>query len=92
MTDTTNNIDSNTNDKIDIKSQLERLLDYYGDGYTLSENIFDLIEDFASSDAYSDEDVESLNNLSERELIEQFEAASTFNYYKIGKYHVLIWV
>lgn len=74
-----------------LEPQLRRLLDYYGDGYTMSENIFDLIDDFTSSDAYSEDYVDYLNNLSERELIEQFEVASTFNYFKIGKYHVLIW-
>ena len=69
---------------------IEEILDSLGYDYCkISENIYDLIEEYASSDAYSNDDVEALRNMNEDDLAETFALGSNFYYQRFGSYHVL---
>lgn len=60
-------------------------------GYTVSKNIYDLIEDFCSSDAYSNEDVETMNKMSVQELEQVLRNCTFATFTKLGKYYALIY-
>lgn len=69
---------------------IEEVFDCIGADYCkASKNIYDLIEELTSSDAYSNEDVEALRELSEEELKEFIMTQTNFFYAKFGAYHVL---
>lgn len=69
---------------------IEDVFDCIGADYCkASKNIYDLVEELASSDAYSNKDVEALRELSEEELKEFIITQTNFFYTKFGAYHVL---
>ena len=69
---------------------IEEVFDCIGvDYYKASKNIYDLIDELASSDAYSEEDIEALRNMPEQELIKFILEHTDFFYTKFGAYHVL---
>lgn len=59
--------------------------------YTISNNPRDLIEDYAVSDAFTEEDVEWLMSTDEKTLIEQFETKPDTRYMCINGYHLLVY-
>lgn len=69
---------------------IDEVFDCIGFDYCkASKNIYDLIEELASSDAFSKEDAETLRNMSEEELKEFIITQTNFFYAKFGTYHVL---
>ena len=69
---------------------IEEVFDCIGvDYYKASKNIYDFIDELASSDAYSEEDIEALRNMPEQELIKFILEHTEFFYTKFGAYHVL---
>lgn len=77
-------------DVIKERKTIEEVFDCIGVNYCkASKNIYDLVEELASSDAYSNKDVEALRELSEEELKEFIIIQTKFFYTKFGAYHVL---
>lgn len=77
------------------QEEIEKYLDDMGVAYTISENPRDLIEDYAASDAFSEEDVEWLMSTDEKTLIEQFKIKPDARYVCIhgftNDYHLFIY-
>lgn len=71
--------------------EIEAYLDGKGISYTISDNPRDLIEDYASSDAFSEEDVEWLMSTDEKTLIAQFKLKPDAYYIKIKEYHLFVY-
>lgn len=78
-------------DVIEKCKTIEEVFDCIGvDDYCkASKNIYDLIDELTSSDAYSEEDIEALRNMPEQELKEFILERTNFFYTKFGAYHVL---
>lgn len=69
---------------------IEEVFDCIGVDYCkASKNIYDLIDELTSSNAYSEEDIEALRNMPEQELKEFILEHTNFFYTKFGVYHVL---
>lgn len=77
------------------QEEIEKYLDDMGVAYTISENPRDLIEDYAASDAFSEEDVEWLMSTDKKTLIEQFKKKPDARYMCINgfanDYHLFIY-
>lgn len=77
------------------QQEIEKYLDDREMSYTISDNPRDLIEDYAASDAFSEEDVEWLMSTDEKTLIEQFKKKSDARYMCINgftnDYHLFIY-
>lgn len=77
------------------QEEIEKYLDDMGVSYTISDNPRDLIEDYAASDAFSEEDVEWLMSTDEKTLIEQFKKKPDARYMCINgftnDYHLFIY-
>ena len=77
------------------QEEIEKYLDDMGVSYTISDDPRDLIEDYAASDAFSEEDVEWLMSTDEKTLIEQFKKKSDARYMCIhgftNDYHLFIY-
>lgn len=55
------------------QQEIEKYLDDREMSYSISDDPWDLIEDYAASDAFSNEDIEWLLSTDEKTLIEQFK-------------------
>lgn len=73
------------------KKEIEKYLDGREMSYSISDNPRDLIEDYAASDAFSEEDVEWLLSTDEKTLIEQFKMKPDARYMFINGYHLLVY-
>lgn len=77
------------------QGEIEKYLDDMGVAYTISENPRDLIEDYAASDAFTEEDVEWLMSTDKKTLIEQFKKKPDARYMCIhgftNDYHLFIY-
>ena len=73
------------------QQKIEKYLDDREMSYTISDNPRDLIEDYAASDAFSEEDVEWLMSTDEKTLIEQFQIKPDARYMCINGYHLFIY-
>lgn len=77
------------------QEEIEKYLDDMGVAYTISDDPRDLIEDYAASDAFSEEDVEWLMTTDEKTLIEQFKKKPDARYMCIhgftNDYHLFIY-
>lgn len=73
------------------QQEIEKYLDDREMSYTISDNPRDLIEDYAASDAFSEEDVEWLMSTDEKTLIEQFQIKPDARYMCINGYHLFIY-
>lgn len=77
-------------DVIEKCKTIEEVFDCIGVDYCkASKNIYDLVEELARSDAFTNDDIEAIQELSEQELIEFILAKTNFFYTKFGAYHVL---
>ena len=77
------------------QQEIEKYLDNRAMSYTISDNPRDLIEDYAASDAFSEEDVEWLMSTDEKTLIEQFKIKPDARYMCINgltnDYHLFVY-
>ena len=77
------------------QEEIEKYLDDMGVSYTISDDPRDLIEDYAASDAFSEEDLEWLMATDEKTLIEQFKKKPDARYMCIhgftNDYHLFIY-
>lgn len=69
---------------------IEEVFDCIGVDYCkASKNIYDLVEELASSDTFTNDDIEAMQEMSEQELKEFILDHTNFFYTKFGAYHVL---
>ena len=73
------------------QQEIEKYLDDREMSYTISDNPRDLIEDYAASDAFTEEDVEWLMSTDEKTLIEQFKIKPYTQYMFVNGYHLLVY-
>lgn len=73
------------------QEEIEKYLDDMGIAYTISDNPRDLIEDYAASDAFTEEDVEWLMSTDEKTLIEQFKKKPDARYMFVNGYYLFIY-
>lgn len=73
------------------QQEIEKYLDDREMSYSISDNPRDLIEDYAASDAFTEEDVEWLISTDEKTLIEQFKTKPYTQYMFVNGYHLLMY-
>lgn len=73
------------------QEEIEKYLDDMGVSYTISDDPRDLIEDYAASDAFSEEDVEWLMTTDKETLIEQFKRKPDAQYMFVNGYYLFIY-
>lgn len=71
--------------------EIEKYLDDREMSYSISDDPRDLIEDYAASDAFTEEDVEWLMSTDEKTLIEQFKKKPDARYMFVNGYHLLMY-
>ena len=70
---------------------LEQVLDEFGLPYVIGDTVYDLINDYAASDAYSEEDVARLRAMSPERLQEVFRCTEGIAFIKTKNQYALIW-
>lgn len=73
------------------QQEIEKYLDDREMSYSISDDPRDLIEDYAASDAFSEEDVEWLMSTDEKTLIEQFKTKPYTQYMFVNGCHLLMY-
>ena len=71
---------------------LEQVLEELGLSYTIGDTVYDLIDDYAASDAYSEEDVARLRAMSPERLQEVFRCTNGIAFIKTRNQYALVWV
>lgn len=72
------------------REEIEKFLDDRDLSYTISKDPYDLIEDYAASDAFSTSDVEGLLAMGESDLIDRFRLFPFGRYVFVSGYHIFI--
>lgn len=70
---------------------LEEVLDELDLPYVVGDTVYDLIDDYTASDAYSEEDVARLRVLSPKYLQEVFRCTEGITFIKTKNQYALIW-
>ncbi len=70
---------------------LEQVLDEIGLPYVIGDTVYDLIDDYTASDAYSEEDVAQLREMSPERLQEMFRCTEDIAFIKTKNQYALIW-
>lgn len=76
---------------IEMVETLEQVLDELGLPYVVGDTVYDLIDDYTASDAYSEEDVALLRGLSPERLQEMFRCTEGIAFIKTKNQYALIW-
>ena len=76
---------------IEMVETLEQVLDELGLSYVVGDTVYDLIDDYTASDAYSAEDVDLLRGLSQERLQEMFSCTEGIAFIKTKKQYALVW-
>lgn len=84
-------IDAFVVDPLETVETLEQVLDEFGLPYVIGDTVYDLIDDYAASDAYSEEDVARLRAMSPERLQEVFRCTEGIAFIKIKNKYALIW-
>ena len=84
-------IDAFVVDPLETVETLEQVLDEFGLPYVIGDTVYDLIDDYAASDAYSEEDVARLRAMSPERLQEVFRCTEGITFIKIKNKYALIW-
>ena len=85
-------IDAFVIDPLETVETLEQVLDEFGLPYVIGDTVYDLIDDYAASDAYSEEDVVRLRELSPERLQEVFRCTNGIAFIKTRNQYALVWV
>lgn len=75
----------------EMAETLEQVLDELGLPYIIGDTVYDLIDDYTASDAYSAEDVARLRGLSPERLQEVFRCTEGIAFIKTKNQYALIW-
>lgn len=70
---------------------LEQVLDELGLPYVVGDTVYDLIDDYTASDAYSAEDVAALRAMSPERLQEVFRCTEGIAFIKTENQYALVW-
>ena len=70
---------------------LEQVLNELELSYAIGDTVYDLIDDYAASDAYSEEDVARLRAMSPERLQEVFRCTEGITFIKTEKQYALVW-
>ena len=84
-------IDAFVIDPLEIVETLEQVLDEFGLPYVIGDTVYDLIDDYAASDAYSEEDVARLRAMSPERLKEVFRCTEGITFIQTKNQYALIW-
>ena len=84
-------IDAFVIDPLETVETLEQVLDEFGLPYAIGDTVYDLIDDYAASDAYSEEDVARLRAMSPERLQEVFRCTEGIAFIKTKNKYALIW-
>ena len=84
-------IDAFVIDPLETVETLEQVLDELGLPYVIGDTVYDLIDDYAASDAYSEEDVARLRAMSPERLQEVFRCTEGIAFIKTKNQYALIW-
>ena len=76
---------------LEMTETLEQVLDEIGLPYVIGDTVYDLIDDYAASDAYSEEDVAQLRAMSPERLQEVFRCTESIAFIKTKNQYALIW-
>lgn len=85
-------IDAFVIDPLETVETLEQVLDEFGLPYVIGDTVYDLIDDYAASDAYSEEDVARLRAMSPERLQEVFRCTNGIAFIKTRNQYALVWV
>ena len=85
-------IDAFVVDPLETVETLEQVLDEFGLPYAIGDTVYDLIDDYAASDAYSEEDVARLRAMSPERLQEVFRCTEGVAFIKTRNQYALVWV
>ena len=77
-------------DPLDSLETLEQVLDEFGLPYVIGDTVYDLIDDYAASDAYSEEDVARLRALFLERLQEVFRCTEGITFIKTKNQYAFI--
>lgn len=78
-------------DPLETTETLEQVLDEFDLPYVIGDTVYDLINDYTASDAYSAEDVDLLRGLSPERLQEMFRCTEGIAFVKTENQYALIW-
>ena len=84
-------IDAFVIDPLETVETLEQVLDEFGLPYVIGDTVYDLIDDYAASDAYSEEDVARLRAMSPERLKEVFRCTEGITFIQTKNQYALIW-
>lgn len=84
-------IDAFVIDPLETAETLEQVLDEFGLPYVIGDTVYDLIDDYAASDAYSEEDVARLRAMSPERLKEVFRCTEGITFIQTKNQYALIW-
>lgn len=84
-------IDAFVIDPLETVETLEQVFDEFGLPYVIGDTVYDLIDDYAASDAYSEEDVARLRAMSPERLQEMFRCTEGVAFIKTRNQYALIW-
>ena len=85
-------IDAFVVDPLETVETLEQVLNELELSYAIGDTVYDLIDDYAASDAYSEEDVALLRGLSPERLQEMFRCTEGVAFIKTRNQYALVWV
>ena len=84
-------IDAFVIDPLEKVETLEQVLDELDLPYAIGDTVYDLIDDYTASDAYSAEDVDLLRAMSPERLQEVFRCTEGIAFIKTKNQYALIW-
>ena len=84
-------IDAFVVDPLETVETLEQVLNELELSYAIGDTVYDLIDDYAASDAYSEEDVARLRAMSPERLQEVFRCTEGIAFIKTQNQYALIW-
>lgn len=76
---------------LETAETLEQVLDEFDLPYVIGDTVYDLIDDYTASDAYSAEDVDLLRGLSPERLQEMFNCTEGIAFIKTNNQYALVW-
>ena len=74
-----------------VVETLEQVLDELDLPYVIGDTVYDLIDDYTASDAYSAEDVDLIRGLSPERLQEMFSCTEGIAFIKTKNQYALVW-
>lgn len=84
-------IDAFVIEPLETVETLEQVLDELDLPHVIGDTVYDLIDDYAASDAYSEEDVARLRAMSPERLQEVFRCTEGIAFIKTKNQYALIW-